>query len=100
MGGGRVGVDEVEELPLLTFGDTHQFAAAGLPDGWAGGDVLGAGMDVAVEALDGAMTKGRRSTGEVDEAGDLVQGPGDVGECQADQRVLADGDTVAGVEAL
>src|SRR4051794_30354003 len=51
-----VGVDEVEELPLLALGNAHQLAPAGLPDEWCRSDVLSARMHVAVEALDGAMT--------------------------------------------
>ena len=39
-----VWLDEVEELPLLARGNTHQLATARLPDRRTGGDVLRAGV--------------------------------------------------------
>ena len=57
-------------------------------------------MDIAVEPLNRAVTQRRGSAGEVDEARHLVQRLGDVRQGKAHQCVLANGDAVAGVQAL
>src|SRR3954471_19392845 len=81
-------VDQAEEDPLFTRGESGQLLTGCAEERRCRGDVLRARVHVAKQPLDRAGAQGYRSRRLVDEVCELVARPGDVGHSEPHQRLL------------